>query len=59
MDRLRDFMRENWLFLLFLAVIASAFVFLRSSPTALADESEFDAILVNGQPAVVEFYSNT
>lgn len=59
MDRLRDFMRENWLFLLFLAVIASALVFLRSSPTDLADESEFDAILVNGQPAVVEFYSNT
>ena len=52
-------MGENWLFLLFLAIIASAFVFLRSSPTVLADESEFDAILVNGQPAIVEFYSNT
>ena len=59
MDRVKHFMGENWLFLLFLAIIASAFVFLRSSPTVLADESEFDAILVNGQPAIVEFYSNT
>jgi hypothetical protein len=58
MERAIEFLGENWLFLLFLAVIAAAFFFLRSSPTDLANASEFDAILANGQPAVVEFYSN-
>lgn len=59
MDRVKVFLRENWLFLLFLAVIGGAFVFLRSTPTALADEGEFDALLVDGRPTIVEFYSNT
>jgi hypothetical protein len=59
MDRVKTFMGDNWLFLLFLIVIGSAFVFLRSSPTALADEGEFDAILTNGKPGIVEFFSNT
>lgn len=59
MDRFKRFVSENWLFVLFLAVIGGAFVFLRSTPTALADEGEFDAFLVNGRPTIVEFYSNT
>ncbi len=58
MERAIEFLGENWLFLLFLTVIAAAFFFLRSSPTDLANASEFDNILANGQPAVVEFYSN-
>ena len=59
MDRVKTFLNENWLFLLFLVVIGGAFIFLRTSPTALADESQFDAILTNGQPTIVEFFSNT
>lgn len=59
MDRFKAFLGENWLFILFLTVIGGAFVFLRSTPTALADESEFDTIRTNGQPAIVEFFSNT
>jgi hypothetical protein len=59
MEQVKGFLVENWLFLLFLTVIAGAFIFLRSSPTDLADASEFDKLLVNGKPAVVEFYSNT
>ena len=58
MERAIEFLGENWLFLLFLTVIAAAFIFLRSSPTDLASASEFDVILSNGRPAVVEFYSN-
>ncbi|MCK4832974.1 MAG: hypothetical protein KAS81_09405 [Anaerolineales bacterium] len=51
-------MSENWLLPLVLGVIAAAFVFLRSSPTELADETAFDEAITSGQPTIVEFYSN-
>ncbi len=51
-------MSENWLLPLLLGVIAAAFVFLRSSPTELADETAFDEAITSGRPTVVEFYSN-
>ena len=58
MSRLAEFMSENWLLPLVLGVIAAAFVFLRSSPTELADETAFDEAITSGQPTIVEFYSN-
>ena len=58
MDRAARFLAENWLFLLFLAALAAAFILFRTSPTELADESAFDAAVTSGRPAVVEFYSN-
>ncbi len=58
MERAARFLAENWLFLVTLVAIASAYVFLRSSPTALADEAAFDAVLANGRPTIVELYSN-
>ena len=51
-------MRENWLFLLVLAGIVGGFLFLRTPGTAVASATEVDAILHDGQPTLVEFYSN-
>ncbi len=58
MSRLAEFMSENWLLPILLGVIAVAFVFLRSSPTDLADETAFDAAITSGRPTIVGFYSN-
>jgi hypothetical protein len=53
------FLRENWLLLLVIGGILGAFLFLRTPSSAVASVGEVDAILQNGQPTLVEFYSNT
>jgi hypothetical protein len=50
--------RANWLLLVFLVLIAAAFIFLRSKPSNVASLNELDGLLSTGQPTVVEFYSN-
>jgi hypothetical protein len=50
--------KANWLLLIFLALIASAFIFLRSKPSNVASLNELDGLLSSGRPTVVEFYSN-
>jgi hypothetical protein len=50
--------KANWLLLVFLALIAGAFIFLRSKPSNVASLNELDGLLSTGQPTVVEFYSN-
>jgi hypothetical protein len=52
-------LRENWLFLLVIGAILGAFLFLRTTPSNIASVVEADAILQDGQPTLVEFYSNT
>ena len=52
-------LRENWLFLLIMAGIVGAFIFLRTPASAVSSVAEVDAILQDGQPTFVEFYSNT
>ena len=52
-------MRENWLILLVIGGIVVAFLVLRTPGSAVASVEEVDAILQNGQPTFVEFYSNT
>ncbi|HEY84756.1 MAG TPA: hypothetical protein G4N96_06560 [Chloroflexi bacterium] len=51
-------MRTNWVLIVFFAVIISAFVLLRSKPSDIQDIDELSAMLTDGQPAVLEFYSN-
>ncbi len=55
---LLGWLKANWLLLAFLGLIAGAFIFLRSKPTDFKSINELEGILVNGQPTVVEFYSN-
>jgi hypothetical protein len=51
--------RENWLLLLVIGGILTAFLFLRTPASAVASVEEVEAILQNGKPTFVEFYSNT
>jgi hypothetical protein len=51
--------RENWLFLLVLGGIVAAFLVLRTPASAVSSVAEVDTQLQNGQPTLLEFYSNT
>lgn len=54
-----EWVRLNWTLLLFILVLGSIFVFLRTSPTEGVDSlASLDASLSTGQPVVLEFYSN-
>ncbi len=51
--------RENWLLLLVVGGIVVAFLALRTSPSEVRSVAEVDSLLRDGQPTLVEFYSNT
>lgn len=59
MEGLARTLRQNWLVLLIVGALATAFVVLRTPASAVASVAEVDAILTGGQPTLVEFYSNT
>lgn len=48
----------NWTLVVFIAVIATAFVFLRTKASNIDDTAELSGLLVDGRPTVLEFYSN-
>jgi len=50
--------KGNWLLLTFLALIAVAFIVLRSKPSDVDSLEELNGVLTTGQPTVIEFYSN-
>jgi hypothetical protein len=52
-------LRQNWLVLLVVAAVAVAFLALRTPASAVGSVTEVDAILSDGQPTLLEFYSNT
>jgi len=58
-ERVTRVLRENWLFLLVIGGILGAFLFLRTTASDVGSVAEVDAILQNGQPTLLEFYSNT
>lgn len=58
-ERMLRVLRENWLFLLVLGGIVVAFMALRTPASAVGSVTEVDAILQDGEPTLVEFYSNT
>lgn len=58
-QRLVRVIRDNWLLLLVVGLVAVGFVVLRTPASAVASITEVEAILENGQPTLVEFYSNT
>jgi hypothetical protein len=50
--------RDNWLLLLVLAVLAGAFFLLRSQPSDVGSPDDLNRMLTGGRPTVVTFYSN-
>ena len=52
------FLQQNGLALALIAALAAAFLFLRSPATRVASAQELDALLADGTPKVVEFYSD-
>jgi len=58
-EQITTFIRENALFLVVLLGLVGAFVLLRTKGTQLESVDELDAMLGNGQPVIVEFFSNT
>lgn len=55
---LLTWIRLNWVFLLMVGIIAVAFIFLRSSPSQVNSMPQLNGLLTQGQPTVIEFYSN-
>lgn len=55
---LLNWVRLNWVFLLMIGAIAVAFIFLRSSPSQVSSLTQLNGLLSQGQPTVIEFYSN-
>ena len=58
-ERMLRALRENWLFVLIIGGVIAAFLVLRTPGSAVGSVAEVDAMLANGQPTLVEFYSNT
>ena len=47
-----------WIVLGLIVLIIGAFIFLRTEPSQVGDADELATMLVNGQPKLIEFYSN-
>ena len=58
-ERALRFLQENWLFLLVVGGLVVGFLALRTQASAIGTLSEADAVLQDGQPTLVEFYTNT
>jgi hypothetical protein len=58
-SRLHRVWRENWLLLTVIGAVLAAFLALRTTGSPVGSVAEVDALLRNGQPTFVEFYSNT
>jgi hypothetical protein len=55
---LSQFVRQNALLLIVLALIAGGYFFLRTRPSNIASMEGLEASLRRGQPTLIEFYSN-
>ncbi|MCL4294521.1 MAG: hypothetical protein KJ077_02275 [Anaerolineae bacterium] len=53
-----DPVKGIWILLGVIVLIIGAFIFLRTEPSDISSVDELTAILTDGQPKVIEFYSN-
>ena len=51
-------LKDNWLLLAFVGVLAAAFLLLRSTPSDIPTLEALDNQLNAGRPTVLAFYSN-
>jgi hypothetical protein len=58
-NRLLNFVRENWLLIAFIGLLAVGFLTLRTAATPVESEQALQTMLDSGQPVLLEFYSNT
>jgi hypothetical protein len=58
-DRLLNFVRENWLLIALIGLLAVGFLTLRTPATPIESEQALQAMLSSGQPVLMEFYANT
>ena len=58
LSALSRMIQQNWLGSTILFAVVAAFVLLRSPATRLVSGQELDALLADGTPEVVEFYSD-
>ncbi len=59
LPRLLGCIGANFILIVIVVALAAAFVLLRTPASNLSSLSEFDTAIAGGQPALVEFYSNT
>jgi hypothetical protein len=59
MTRLEAFWRENRMTIGVIALLAVAFLALRTTPSEIASLEALDAEIARGAPTVLYFYSNT
>jgi len=57
-SRLLVLLRENWLLIVIVLVIAGAFLFLRTTESDIASLDALDQQLAAGRPTLLEFFSN-
>jgi hypothetical protein len=59
MTKIAQIVQENIFFIALVGLIGLAFLLLRTRPTDVGSWAELEQQLRNGEPAIVEFYSNT
>lgn len=52
-------LQENWLLILVVAVMIGGYGLLRTSGDDIASAAEFDALVSDGTPTLIQFFSNT
>ncbi len=55
---MRRILQENWLMVFIVAVLIGGYAFLRTPGDGIASTEAFDAVVTDGTPTLVQFYSN-
>jgi thioredoxin 1 len=58
-DKLLEILKEDWLTIAIVLAVVAAYLILRTPGDAFESVAAFEAAVTDGQPTVVEFYSNT
>jgi hypothetical protein len=53
------FLRENALFLAFLVALGGGYLYLRQGASSVSSAAEYDSLVAQGKPSLVEFYADT